>query len=372
MAETEEASARGKGGSSFVRIGKYVLIRMVVLVLAVITGVYLTIFIANMGGRLDEIRKAQIYEERAMMVFNDPELQLLPAAERKELIERLSQLEIKRLGMDRRFIYRSFDYLINAISLNLGRASHVRSATGSTQVRLVILERLPPTLALMGTANLLLFFVALFLALYLSRHYGGVLDRAIIALAPSSAAPSWFYELFLVLIFAAVFRVLPFGGMVSAPPPDAPLAYALSLLRHMLLPVSAILIGAIFVTIYSWRTFFLIHSSEDYVEMAKAKGLSPRAIERRYVLRPTLPPIITSFALMLISMWMGSILLEVVFNWPGLGRLLYRAIGMFDTAVIVGSVVIYAYLFALTIFLLDIIYVILDPRVKIGVGGRSA
>lgn len=367
----EQTDAKGRGGS-FVRIAKYIIVRAIVLVLAVITGVYLTILVANMGGALDELMKAQIQEETSMMVFNDPELQLMPSAERKDHILQLIDLEIKRLGLDEPFIWRSFEYLINGITLNLGRARHVRSATGSTQVRLVILERMPPTLVLIGTSNLLLFFLALFLALYLSRHYGGILDRAIIALAPSSAAPSWFYGIFLILIFAAVLRVLPFGGMVSAPPPDEPLAYALSLMTHMILPVLAILIGAVFISIYSWRTFFLIHSSEDYVEMAKAKGLSPRAIERKYVLRPTLPPIITSFMLMLITMWMGSIVLETVFNWPGLGRLLFQAIGQFDTAVIVGSVVIYAYLFAMTIFLLDIIYVIVDPRVKLGAGGRSA
>ena len=104
--------------------------------------------------------------------------------------------------------------------------------------------------------------------------------------------------------------------------------------------------------------------------MAKAKGLSDRAIERRYVLRPTLPTIITSFALTLIGLWTGAIVLETVFGWPGIGRLTQSAINMFDTPVIVGTVVIYAYLLALTVFLLDIIYALVDPRVKLGGGER--
>jgi hypothetical protein len=124
-------------------------------------------------------------------------------------------------------------------------------------------------------------------------------------------------------------------------------------------------LSSIFISIYSWRTFFLIHSSEDYVEMARAKGLSTGLIERRYILRPTLSPIITSFALMLIGLWSGAIILEQVFNWPGLGTLLFRAIGHRDTPVIIGSVVIFAYLLALTVFLLDILYAVLDPRVRI-------
>jgi peptide/nickel transport system permease protein len=128
----------------------------------------------------------------------------------------------------------------------------------------------------------------------------------------------------------------------------------------------------LFLTIYNWRTFFLIYSSEDYVEMAKAKGLSSREIERRYILRPTLPTIITSFALTLIGLWTGAIILETVFNWPGLGRALFQAIGLFDTPVIVGSTVIYAYLLAITVFVLDLFYAIVDPRVKVGGDGSRA
>jgi len=106
--------------------------------------------------------------------------------------------------------------------------------------------------------------------------------------------------------------------------------------------------------------------------MAQAKGLSEREIERRYVLRPTLPTIITSFALSLIALWTGAIILETVFNWPGIGRQIFRAIGLYDTPVIVGSTVIYAYLLAITLFLLDIIYALVDPRVRIGEGSRRA
>jgi peptide/nickel transport system permease protein len=249
--------------------------------------------------------------------------------------------------------------------LNLGRAEQLTSDSGSRQVRLILLERLPATLLLFATTFFLLFFVAIFLALFLSRRYGSFLDRAVVALAPTSAAPSWFYGIFLILIFASLLRVLPFGGMVDAPPPENILSYSLSLLKHMILPVASLVISAIFLSVYSWRTFFLIFASEDYVEMAKAKGLPSGVIERRYILRPTLPTIITNFALGIIGLWSGSIILETIFNWPGLGRLLFQAIGQFDIPVILASVVIYAYLLAFTVFLLDIFYALVDPRVKI-------
>jgi peptide/nickel transport system permease protein len=160
--------------------------------------------------------------------------------------------------------------------------------------------------------------------------------------------------------------------MASAPPPESTWEYALDVGRHMVLPVGAMLIGAVFLSVYSSRTFFLAYANEDYVEMAKAKGLPSAAIEQRYILRPALPPIITGFAFSLIALWTGSIILEIVFNWPGMGRLLFQAIGLYDTPVIVASVVVYAYLLAITVFVLDIVYALVDPRVRIGAGGGQS
>jgi peptide/nickel transport system permease protein len=100
--------------------------------------------------------------------------------------------------------------------------------------------------------------------------------------------------------------------------------------------------------------------------MAKAKGLPARDVERRYILRPTLPTIITQFALLLIAVWTGAIVTETVFQWPGLGRTFYQAIGLYDTPVIVGLTIIYAYLLAITVFMLDFVYALVDPRVKVG------
>ena len=246
------------------------------------------------------------------------------------------------------------------------------SNSGSNQVRLIILERLPPTLVLFGTADVLLFFIALFIALVLSRQYGSWFDKLMVALTPLSSAPGWFYGIFFILLFASVLKILPFGGMVDSPPPDTPWQYFLSLMQHMALPVLSITVSQLFLSIFSWRTFFLIYSSEDYVEMAKAKGLPARDINNRYVLRPTLPTIITNFALLVIGLWTGAPILETIFNWPGLGRALYQAVGFFDTPVIVGSTVIYSYLLAITVFVLDFVYALVDPRVKIGdEGGQS-
>ena len=349
------------------RLLLFVLRRVAALLLTVLVGVYITILIANMGGRVDELRRLQIESTVAEQVRADPAFNDMSLAERNQLIDERVQLQVERLNLDQPFIWRSFDYLNQAMRLNLGRAEQMTSDRGSRQVYDIITERLPATLLLFGTANLLVFFTSVYIALRLSRRYGSALDRAVIGLAPSSAAPGWFYGIFLILVFAFVAPLLPAGGMVAVPPPEGGLAYAGSVLRHMVLPLAAMFASQIFISIYSWRTFFLIHSSEDYVEMARAKGLAERRIESRYVLRPTLAPIVTSFLLMLIALWSGAIILEQVFNWPGLGTLLFQAIGTEGPVTVKqGGVVIFAYLLAGTVFLLDILYAVLDPRVRVG------
>lgn len=357
------------------RLINYIGVRFLAGMATVTVGVYLTVLIANMGGALDDVRRAFIQEQVAtvvaLQVQTNPAIRAMSTEQRNELIEQQIALAEKRFGLDQPFIIRSFRSLWSAMTLNLGFADNMVSDAGSKQVRLIILERLPATLVLFGTAYLLLFFLTLFGGLALSRQYGSLLDKAVIGLAPTSAAPAWFYALFLILIFAAILNWLPFGGMVSAPPPDTTWGYALSLGEHMILPVAAIVINAIFSGIYGQRTFFLAFASEDYVDMAKAKGLSNQTIERRYVLRPTLPPIITSFAFTLLSLWGGAIILENVINWPGLGSTYGQAIGQFDTAVVVSLVVVDAYLLTFTLFILDILYAVVDPRVRVGEGSNG-
>jgi peptide/nickel transport system permease protein len=351
---------------TFVRVSRYVVVRLLVLFATVVIGVYLTIMIANMGGYVDRIMKTEIRDRVTQSIGFNPAMQKMDPAVRRQLIEETIAQEEERLGLNIPIAIRNFRYLSNALTLQLGRAINMTSDSGSKQVRLILLERLPPTLLLMGISQLFLFFSSILLALNLSRSYGNFWDRVVVTLSPTSAVPPWFYGIFLILIFASLFKVLPFGGMVDSPPPANPIDYSLSVLKHLTLPVLSLVLSSFFLSIYNYRTFFLIYSSEDYVEMAKAKGLPSRDVERRYILRPTLPNIITNFAFLIIVLWTGATITETVFLWPGLGRTLYQAIGLYDIPIIVGSTIIYAYLLAMTVFLLDFIYALVDPRVKVG------
>lgn len=369
--EQQEKNQKSGSTSTLSRVLKYSGIRLLSLFITVVIGIYLTIMIANMGGYVDQMMKAEIQERVTMQIAMNPAFRNMDSATKTQLTQERIESEIERLNLDQPLMIRSVGFLKNALTLNLGRAMFLSSDSGSRNVRAIILERIPYTLLLMGTANLILFFSTLFLALALSRKYGSFVDKLVVALSPTSSVPPWFYGIFLILIFAAVLKILPFGGVIDAPVPKDFLGRALSVGRHLILPASSLILSSFFLSIYNWRTFFLIYSSEDYVETAKAKGLSSRDIERRYILRPTLPTIITSFALLLISLWTGAIITETVFQWPGLGRVTYRAIGLYDTPVIVGTTIIYAYLLAITVFLLDFVYALVDPRVKIGSGGNG-
>jgi peptide/nickel transport system permease protein len=359
-----EKRARHEG--TLVRVSRYVAVRLFTLFASVVIGIYLTIMIANMGGFVDTIMRGEIRDRVTQAIAANPGTRQMDPDVRQKLIQDTIAAEEERLGLNIPVAIRNFRYLSNALTLQLGRAMNMTSDSGSKQVRLIILERLPPTLLLMGISQLFLFFSSIFLALNLSRRYGNLWDRVVVALSPTSAVPPWFYGIFMILIFSALLQVLPFGGMVDSPPPSNPIDYSISLAKHLILPASSLVLSSFFLSIYNYRTFFLIYSSEDYVEMARAKGLPARQVERRYILRPTLPNIITNFALLIISLWTGATITETVFLWPGLGRTLFQAIGLYDIPIIVGSTIIYAYLLAFTVFLLDFIYALVDPRVKLG------
>jgi len=144
--------------STVSRVMKYMILKMVMIFATVVVGVYLTIIIANMGGYVDRIQRGIIEENISNQVVNNPDFKLLAADVRKERITEMTRLAEKRAGLDQPFLIRSFRFLSDALTLNLGRAIYMNSDGGSKQVRLILLERLPSTLVLFATENILNFF----------------------------------------------------------------------------------------------------------------------------------------------------------------------------------------------------------------------
>jgi peptide/nickel transport system permease protein len=252
-----------------------------------------------------------------------------------------------------------------------GWASATATKAGASDI---ILQYLPNTLLLIGTAYLLVFLIGMPLSLYLSRNYGKRLDRLFAVLSPISSVPSWVIGILLISIFAFQLHWLPLSGMYDSFKPENPVEYILVLSKHMILPVTAIVLSLLFQVVYMWRTFFIIYSEEDYVELARAKGLLSKVLEKQYILKPALPYIITGFITSLVSFWQMSMALEAVFRWPGLGWLYIKeALPNFwgesmepgELIIVVGIVVIFAYLLGGTVFILDFVYVIVDPRIRL-------
>jgi peptide/nickel transport system permease protein len=367
-----DQSADKLTSSTFSRVAKYLTFRAIILFGMVAIGVFLTVVIVNYGGYIDNIHRADIDE-----ALSNVSLSMVGASVEKiaQVTEQLRSAMEEAYGLHKPFLLRCVRWWYQTMTLNWGvsyRFGVDRFATGNaTDVRLIVLSRVPYTLMLAGATNILLFFASIFVALNLSKKYGTLLDKIIITLSPLSSIPNWVYGIILTVIFAGELHILPFNGLYDTFPPATKLGYIPIVLKHMILPVSAIFLGMFFSTVYTWRTFFLIHSGEDYLEMAKAKGLPARIIERRYVLKPTLPYIITSFSILIITFWQGIIVLEVFFRWPGLGQLFMTSILVKDMAVTIGIVVVFAALLALSVFLMDIIYALVDPRIKIGGSGQT-
>ncbi len=215
------ASRQAKLGAIW-RLVRYTWLRLIALFFTVVVGVYLTILIANMGGYVDDIRRgADPRDHRPVGQPGSGPASCCPRRNATAIIDERVRLAEKRMGLDQPFLVRSFRYLRNALTLNLGFADQLTSDSGSKQVRL----RHPGAAAAdagavrRGQPDAVL-HQPCFVALGLSRRYGSIWDKTVMALAPTSAAPAWFYGLFLILIFAGLLRVLPFGGMVDAPPPE--------------------------------------------------------------------------------------------------------------------------------------------------------
>ncbi len=356
-----------------IRLLQYVAIRLITLMVMVFVSVCLTMIAANMGGYVDRVVEADLSLAIGTAMFNDPATKNLTSEQREQLLDQMVKAAMAAQGMNQPFLLRTIRWSVRALTLDwsYSRLPSVYFAGRYTRtVRAHILDSLPRTLLLFGPANLLLFGISLIGALALTHVQGGWLDRLIVILSPLSSVPPWVFGIFLIVLALQVpglrFMIVRLGAW----PTKFEWSFVPLILRYMLLPLLSILLSKFFQSVFAWRTFFLLHYNEDYVTLAKAKGVPPRLLESRYILRPTLPAILTNFALLLVSVWQEVIVLEHFFDVEGIGKLLVKALVTNDTGVILASVVVFAYLLAITIFFLDIACVLVDPRLGVGIQSR--
>jgi peptide/nickel transport system permease protein len=372
VAPAEDIVPRRRPGA-LARVARYSGVRAAGLLLSVVVAVYLAIIIANLGGYVDNVIASNI-DLAVFAIGRSDEFHAMPTEERMAAMDLIRESMREAAGLNEPFLLRTIRWLGRGLTLDWGESRVARVISygrSSREVSKVILDRLPRTLLLFGTANLVLFFLSISLALFMTRRYGSWLDKLVITLTPLSSIPAWIYGVVLNIVMLRVFGGVFSGGAFDAWPSDFSLAHLPYIFKFMFLPVLSILLSGIFQSVYAWRTFFLLYANEDHVEMAKAAGLPPRTIQRRHILRVGLPNVITSFALLMVTLWQEVVALEWFFNVEGIGRLLVRALAAYDTLTVLGLVVTFAYMLAITIFVLDIVYAFVDPRVRIGDQGRA-
>lgn len=292
-----------------------------------------------------------------------------------EAAVRTQQEELERsYGLDQPWTLRMPAMVGRVLLLDLGEARTVRTTTGSNSVAEIILERLPPTMLLITTSLLITAAIGVAIGTWLSTRVGSRSDRiASWIAAVSNALPGWWSGIVLIFIFGFALRWLPTGGMYSTPPPTDPLARALDMVWHAILPILTLVLVSIGPSVYVVRTMTMSVAQEDHVTLARAKGMSGGSIARRHILRVAAPPIVTGLILGLAASLGGSILVETVFGWQGMGRLYYDAIaGTPDEALIVALTFMFTLLYVIARLILEILYVLLDPRVRTGGGRRGA
>lgn len=283
----------------------------------------------------------------------------------EEAIESRREELVKAYGLDKPWLIRLPSMIWRVLSLDLGYSRTLRSFKGSSKVSEIVLERIPNTILLFTTASVITSVIGLLIGVKLSTRVGSRMDRLISYLsAISYATPTWWIAIILILIFSFQFRVFPFGGMYSAPPPMDPFERIIDLVWHSILPIITLVLVSLGPWIYSSRTMLMSTAQEDFVTVARAKGLPEKTVLNRYVVRVSAPPIVTSVILGLAGSLGGAILTETVFNWPGMGRLYYDAVLALDEPVIIALTFMYTLIYIIARFILEILYLVLDPRVR--------
>jgi peptide/nickel transport system permease protein len=268
----------------------------------------------------------------------------------------------ERFGLNDPLLEQYVAYLRQVATLDLGYSMTSYPAT----VWEVMSSAIPWTVGLLFTTTILAFILGTLAGALLGwRKSPRMIHYIFPPLLTFSAIPFFLLGLMLLYIFAFQVRWLPlFGGYTPGTFPEWNLAFAGDVLRHSILPAVAILLASMGFWALGMRGMMITADGEDYMIFAEASGLKNRTLFFSYAMRNALLPQTTALALTLGQILSGALLVEVIFNYPGIGGVLYYAIRQFDYFVIQGVILIIVIGVALATLILDLIYPLLDPRIK--------
>ncbi|MBO6016003.1 MAG: ABC transporter permease [Lachnospiraceae bacterium] len=284
------------------------------------------------------------------IIPGDPALSKLGTQATESSLAALRQ----QMGLNRPFFVRFADWLLHAVIGDYGT-----SYSYNMPVSDMILDKVPITITLTLMAFVLIVLISIPLAIYSALHENGRVDRTLVIINQiMMAIPPFFSGMLITFVFGITLRLFVPGGFVS---------YKVSVLRflgYMFFPAAAIALPKIAMTVKLFRKSILQEKSKDYVRTAFSKGNTSRGVLYGHVMKNALIPVITFLGMVLTDMIAGSIIVEQVFNIPGLGRILMTSISNRDYPVVEAIVLSIAVLVLVVNFLVDVLYHVIDPRMR--------
>lgn len=277
---------------------------------------------------------------------------------------------LRRLyGLDRPLHERYLAYVRNMFTWSFGVSFRTM-----TPVIDELSTRLPPTVLLLGTSMVATIFVGIPIGILAASRRGSKLDVVAIGSGLFTwGVPVFFIQLLFMLFLSYYFKVafgwslFPVRGIVSIPPPTNPFVYIADVAWHLAMPLMTLVIGGFgFWALYT-RNVLLDALTQDYVITARAKGLSERTVLYRHAFRSTLPPIVTMITLGIPGIVTGAMITEWIFTIPGVGRWYLNSLMASDYPVVQSVLFIYAILVIFCNLAADLLYGVLDPRIRVGV-----
>ncbi len=266
--------------------------------------------------------------------------------------------ELKAIyGLDKPLYIQFFSWIYSILQLDFGI-----SFTSGEKVKEEILSRIPITLTINIVSMILIFIISLYFGIKSAMKKNSIFDRFTNQLSLLSfSMPSFYLALVLVLIFSIKFELFPIAGLHSVPN-DGSLNYYLDFAWHLTLPIFIIVFGGIGSLILYIRALTIEILKSDYIFFARARGLDNKKILRYYILPNLYPPVITLLGLSLPGIIGGSVILETIFSIDGMGLLFYQSALSHDYPVIMGILIIGAFLTLIGNMFADLILLKLNPN----------
>ncbi len=275
-----------------------------------------------------------------------------------EVIEEIRE----RYGLNEPFYVQLWKYMSGVFRFDLGYSYFF-----NVPVTEIVLERLPATLLLVVSAQVLAIVSGTFLGVLAAKNPRGILNAVVTFLALFGfAAPVFWTGILLIIAFVSVIPIFPVGGMRDVTVEGGFIVETLDLLYHLVLPM--VTLASIYLALYSRlaRASMQEVLGADYVRTARAKGVPERTVLYKHALKNALGPVITVAGLQFASVISGAVVVETVFSWPGLGTLALQSILARDTPTIMGILFFSSLVVIVFNILTDIALRLVDPRIKSG------